>query len=151
MRTRRRIHPYVRPELVQRLTAYCAAKGITESSAVETAIEDYLAGGETDNEVILRRLDRLNRAASRQQRDLDVLTESLAVVVEKWFNLVPERTDAERAAGERLGRRRYEHFLNVVSSRLARGLRTASNIARQALTDDAPTGPHDNAPTDHPR
>jgi hypothetical protein len=149
MRTRRRIHPYVRPELVQRLTAYCAARGITESAAVETAVENYLAGGERDNEVILRRLDRLSRAAGRQQRDLDVLTESLAAVVEMWFSLVPERSDKERAAGQRLGHARYEQFLDVISSRLAGGVRTAAKIARQEPADDAPTQPQNISPTDH--
>lgn len=82
MRTRRRIHPYVTPDLAQRLVAYCAAKGITESAAVEAAIEDHLAGGERDNDVILRRLDRIGRASARQQRDLDVLTESFAVFID---------------------------------------------------------------------
>jgi hypothetical protein len=101
MRTRRRIHPYIRPELAQRLVAYCAAKGITESSAVETAVEDHLTAGERDNAIILRRLDRLARATGRVQRDLDVLSEGLSVAIETWFNTAPERTAEEVAGGKR--------------------------------------------------
>jgi hypothetical protein len=79
MRTRTRIHPYVVPELAHRLTAYCGAKGLTESAAVQAAIEQYLDAGEKDNALILRRLDRLCRASAQHQRDLEVTSEALAL------------------------------------------------------------------------
>jgi hypothetical protein len=147
MRTRRRIHPYVRPELAERLVAYCAAKGITESSFVETALEGRLAGHERDNEVIIRRLDRLSRAVGRTQRDIEVLSEGFAVIVQTWFAVVPERTAEERSVGNRLSSSRFQQFLDIVADRLARGSRLAVAVdAAQTRTDESPTRPNDLGP-----
>ena len=145
MRTRKRIHPYVRRELAARVHAYCAAKGITESALVESALEASLSSDERDNDVILRRLNRLGRASARQQRELELLTEGLAVVVQMWFNVAPERSEQERAAGQRLGRVRYQQFLDVVSARIARGSGLATEMTPEEKADDSPTWPG-NAP-----
>jgi len=143
MRTRRRIHPYVRPELAERLVAYCAAKGITESAAVETAIEAHLAGAERDNAVIMRKLDRLGGAAARHQRDTDVLTEALAVFVETWLCVMPERTPEEKAAAARVGRARYQQFIDIVSARVARGGRFVGDVVadRASAVSAVPRAP----------
>ena len=138
MRSRRRIHPYVIPDLANRLGAYCAAKGVTESAAVERAIEEHLAGKEKDNEANLRRLDRLGALAARQQRNTEVLMESLAVVVEMWFGVVPERSQEERAAGLRLGRARFKTFVDIVSEKLAVGTRFVDDLAKAAAPSGAP-------------
>ena len=62
MRTRLRMHPYVTRDLTHRVTAHCAAKGITVSAFVEAALEARLDGEAKDNEVIIRDLARLGRA-----------------------------------------------------------------------------------------
>ena len=122
MRTRARIHPYLATDVAGRLSAYCAAKGLTESAAVQSAIEQYLDAGEKDNALILRRLDRLGRASTRQQRDLEVLSEAYST--------------AEMDAARRAGAQRYDQFLEYVSDQLAAGHRLAAKVMKE---DAAPT------------
>jgi hypothetical protein len=143
MRTRRRIHPYIRTELAQRLVASSAAKGITESAAVETAIEAYLAGDQRDNELILRRLDRLTRASSRHQRDLEVMSEMFALYLRAWYAHSPQLSEEEKAVRQRLGQAKYQQFLDIVAERLGSGVRVANDLRPRSSTDDAPTEPHE--------
>jgi len=131
MRTRKRIHPYVAPDLAKRLAAYCATRGVTESAAVESAIENHLSGVEKDNDVILRRLGRLGRASARHQRDLEVLSEAFAVFVRYWAAYLPERSRAEQDAAQHLAARRYEYFVDLVSAALARSSRFSSKVLKE--------------------
>jgi hypothetical protein len=119
MRTRTRIHPYVTPELARRLVGYSAAKGLTESAAVQAALEEYLDGKEKDSAVIIRRLDRLGRAAVRQQRDVEVLSEAFALFVQIWSAYRSELSDAEKEAATRRGAKFYREYLKYLSQQLA--------------------------------
>jgi hypothetical protein len=130
MRTRTRIHPYVLPEISKRLAAYCGAKGLSESAAVEAAVSQYLDGREKDNDLILRRLDRLTREFGRQRRDLEVLSEAFAMYVLYWFKYVPERSHAEEQAAESLSLRRFDKFIEWVSVRMGRNARLASEVLK---------------------
>jgi hypothetical protein len=153
MRTRARIHPYVATDVARRLTAYCAAKGLTESAAVQAAIEQYLDAGEKDNALILRRLDRLGRAATRQQRDLEVLSEAFAVYVRFWCAYLPAYSSAEMDAARRAGGQRYERFVEHVSDQLAAGQRLASRVVKEDSSATAePLGTKTQGPpTNSPR
>ncbi len=128
MRTRTRIHPYVLPEISNRLAAYCGAKGLTESAAVEAAIEQYLDGGERDGALILRRLDRQARDSADQRRTLEVLSEAFAMFVRYWFVYVPQWSHAERAAGARRSVTEFERFIGFVSDAMARDSRLAAKV-----------------------
>ena len=130
MRTRKRIHPYVTPPLAHRLTTYCAAKGITESAAVQTAVENHLDGEAKDNELILRRLDRLGRESLGHQRDLALLTEALSVFARMCFIYFPPMVEAEKAAAERLSGKRYLYLLDQVSKHLAAGSGLVADLAK---------------------
>lgn len=127
MRTRTRIHPYVLPEIACRLASYCGAQGITESAAVEAAIEQYLDSGEKDHEVMLRRLDRLGRASGRQHRALEVLSEAFGIFLHRWLATLPELTDTERDAVTRLSEKRYRTFLDTLARNLAGARRLATD------------------------
>lgn len=134
MRTRTRIHPYVVPELSRRLAAYCGAKGLTESAAVEAAIEQYLDAGEKDNALILRRLDRLARVTAQHQRELEVLSEAFAIFVQRWVGTLPELTAAERETMDRLSTKRYQTFLDFLAHRLAGSSRHLTDAVRAAVS-----------------
>lgn len=142
MRTRTRIHPYVVPGIADRLAAYCGAKGLTESAAVEAAIEQYLEAGEKDNALILRRLDSLGRASAQHQRDLEVLSEAFAVFVYRWLGGLPELTPAEREVMNRLSSNRYQIFLGALAQNLARPARSfLTDAVRSAMDGTAQAVP----------
>jgi hypothetical protein len=148
MRTRTRIHPYVVPELAHRLTAYCGAKGLTESAAVEAAIEQYLDAGEKDNALILRRLDRLCRASAQHQRDLEVTSEALALFVRVWYGHSRQLTPEELDAGLRLSAKRYQSFVAALAETLSK---TSPRLVADALRDAATSSPlTDNTPSTTP-
>jgi hypothetical protein len=138
MRTRKRIHPYVTPELAHRLTTYCAAKEITESAAVQAAVEDHLDGEAKDNEVIIRRLDRLGRASLGHQRDLALMTESFGLFLRMWFAFVPQMAEGDKPAAESLSARRYRQFVDSVSTQLATGETFAADLTKNPPGSVAP-------------
>ena len=134
MRTRTRIHPYVVPDIARRLTAYCAAKGLTESAAVQAAVEQYLDGGEREGALILRRLDRLGRASAQHQRDLEILSEAFAVFFQLWAMYVPNYSKAESDAASRRAGQLFDQYIGIVSRQLAAGPRFASRVAKEDET-----------------
>lgn len=131
MRTRARIHPYLATDVAHRLTAYCAAKGLTESAAVQAAIEEYLDAGDKDNALILRCLDRLGRASTRHQRDIEILSEAFAGYVRYWCAYLPDYSRTELDAARRAGAQRYERFLEFVSDQLAAGHSLAAKVSKE--------------------
>jgi predicted DNA-binding protein len=137
MRTRTRIYPYVVPEIAHRLAAYCGAKGVTESAAVQAAIEQYLDAGEKDNALILRRLDQLCRPSARHQRDLEVASEAFALFVRDWYGHARQLTPEERDAGLRLAGKRYQAFLDALADILSR---PSPRLVSDAVRNPPPTG-----------
>jgi hypothetical protein len=131
MRTRTRIHPYVTPDLARRLVAYSAAKGFTDSAVVQAALEEYLDGGEKDNVVIIRRLDRLGRAAIRLHRDVEVLSEAFAVFVRIWSAYAPKLSQVEWDEARRRGAKYYESYLEALSAQLASGSRLVKAVVKE--------------------
>jgi hypothetical protein len=151
MRTRTRIHPYVTPDLARRLVAYSAAKGLTDSAVVQAALEEYLDGGEKDNVLIIRRLDRLGRAAIRLHRDVEVLSEAFAVFVRIWSAYAPKLSQVEWEEARRRGAKYYESYLEALSAQFASGSRLVNavvkedaeptNVGRAAESPATPKGP----------
>jgi hypothetical protein len=121
MRTREQIHPFVTPALRKRLGLYASRKGATQSSVVEAALLQYLDAEVTDRALILRRLDRLTRAAARQQRDIEVLEEAFAVFVQIWFAHTPRLPEDAKASAKQVAMRRYAQYVDHVAQQLAGG------------------------------
>jgi hypothetical protein len=140
MRSKKRLHPYVSPDLAHRLESYCAAKGITASAFVQQAIEERLKGEPKDIDLLLRRLDRQDRALAVQQRGQSVLTESFGYFVRTWLALQPPMTDEDKQAAERLGAKRYGHFVECVARQVATGAfaTDVANAPREGNGSGAP-------------
>jgi hypothetical protein len=115
------------------LVAYSAAKGLTESAAVQAALEEYLDGDEKDSAVIIRRLDRLGRAVVRQQRDVEVLSEAFALFVRLWSAYQPELSATEKEAATRKGAKFYQGYLQYLSEQLASDSRLVKLVANEQV------------------
>jgi hypothetical protein len=145
---RQRIQPYLSRALVQRFGAHCAAIGATESAVAEAAIAQYL-DGTSDHTVLMRRMDRLSRSATRTQRDLDVLAEAFGVFVQVWFAHTPNIPDDNKDAARRESARRYQQFVDHVATRLGHGRQFLQELAKDladveeldAVRNSAPQGP----------
>ena len=62
MRNRVRIQPYISPDLRKRLAASSAAQDVTESAIAEAALAKYLEPDQTNEALIVRRLDSVAQA-----------------------------------------------------------------------------------------
>jgi predicted DNA-binding protein len=111
---------YVTPELSQRLKAYCSAAGLPESTVVERALEQHLAGL-SDVAVIVRRIEALERAASRLHEAVEVCGESLLVWVATSCEGADSMPTAPLANLCRVQARGAGAFVRRLTNHVARG------------------------------
>ena len=90
------IHPRLKRRVYNRLKAYTAQTGATDSAVVNAALAQYLDKS-SDTALILRRLDRISRGQARAQREIEVLSEFLGAFIQLWFAHTPAL--ARRAEG----------------------------------------------------
>jgi hypothetical protein len=121
--------------LRQRLRLYAARRRATESSVVESALNQYLDHEMTDRALILRRLNRVDRQNSTLQRDFDLLSQAFGVFVQVWFAHTPQIPEGGRAAAEQTALKRYGRFLDHVSRQLEDGSRFARELAPDSEPD----------------
>ena len=80
MRYRIRIQPYISPELYRKLRAHSAVRNVTDSAVAEEALSRYLESGAVEEALALRRLSGVDEAIARLQHDVDVLSQTVAMV-----------------------------------------------------------------------
>jgi len=149
-RGRVRLLPYVQVEVAERLDKFCAASNATESAVVGAAIRQYIAGT-SDAALLLRRLDRLGRALTRSQRDLELLSEAFAVFMRLWFAHMPSIPEEEKKAARSTAESRYRQFVEHVAEQFSGGRRFLDDLPRELIANDAEidaivdnvTSPHD--------
>ncbi len=134
-RDRVRLHPYVDREVAKRLVEYSAASGIASSAVVQAALRQYL-DRTSDAALILRRLDRLDRADARAQRDLELLSEAFAVWVKIWFVQTPRIESDAKELARRTAESRYAQFVQHVVEQFVGGQRFLDDLPREVLADE---------------
>jgi hypothetical protein len=126
-----RHHLYFDTELTSILEALASRPGSSKSAIVSDALKAYFArhgGGELD-EVLRGRLDRMSAQLNRIERDVLVLTESLALFVRFQFTIAPPTPDADQAAARALAQDRYDAFVAQIGRRLASGRTLRKTLA----------------------
>ena len=133
---RKQIHPYVLPEIRHRLRVFAGRKGASESAVVQSALLRYLDDA-NDGTLIMKRLDRMNRALGRVHKDLDVLAEAFGVFVQLWFAHTPRLNQSEMAAAEDSGLARFREFLDHLAVKVAAGRSFVGDLVREEIADEA--------------
>ena len=131
-----RVWTYLSATLRERLSSYCGASHITERAVFEAALEQYISGT-SDMTLVLRRLDRLGRAADRVQRDVELLSATFAVFVRLWFAHTPSLRDEVKPAAREDAESRYRQFMDYVAQEFTGGRRFLDDLPREAVADDA--------------
>jgi hypothetical protein len=129
------IHPYLSDKLYKKFKTYCKAKGITESSVVEAALQEYLDDS-ADVKLLYRRLDRMNRAIGRLERDLNVSSEFNAVFMQLWLAHTPELPNEHKEGANRKAMARYHAVVNHVVKALGGGKKCYDDFVQERLADD---------------
>jgi hypothetical protein len=135
-RGRVRLLPYVEAPLADRLDAFCAATAATESAVVAAALRQYL-DGTSDATLLLRRIDRVGRAAARHQRDLELLSEAFAVFVRLWFAHTPTVPEEGKRAARASAESRYRQFVEHVAEHFSGGHRFLDDLPHESIGDES--------------
>ena len=118
-----RINVHISQASWRALAELARRPGVSKASIVDAALQAFFAPETTErrDEVILRRLDRLNGRLDRLERDLNVNAETLALFIRYYMTMTPPLPEQERDAAQALGKERFEYFIEQVTRRLASG------------------------------
>jgi predicted transcriptional regulator len=130
-----RLSVYLEPELMAALAAYADRRERSRSLIAEAAIASFLSpdADEQREAALSKRLDRIERAMVRLERDLGIAVEMTALFVRFWLASTPPPSEAARAAMRKQGGDRYDAFLDALGRRLAKGPKL-----RQEILEDVP-------------
>jgi hypothetical protein len=134
-----RVWTHLSATLRDRLSGYCAVSHLTERAVFEAALEQYISGT-SDMTLVLRRLDRLGRAADRAHRDVELLSAAFAVFVRLWFAHTPSLRDEAKPAAREDAESRYRQFMDYVAQEFTGGRRFLDDLPRETIADDAELG-----------
>jgi hypothetical protein len=121
--------------LRDRLSSYCAASNVTERAVFEAAIEQYISGT-SDMTLVLRRIERLYRAADRVHEDVELLSAAFAVFVQLWFAHTPSLREELKPAAREEAESRYRQFMDYVVQEFSGGRRFADDLPREVVADN---------------
>lgn len=131
MTRKTRLSVYLDPEHMDALAAYADRRGQSRSLIAEAAIASFLSpdADEQREAAIAKRIDRLDRRATRLERDVGIGVEMIAMFVRFWLSNTPPPPEAERAAMRRQGGDRYDAFMEALGNRLAKGPKVSQEIS----------------------
>jgi hypothetical protein len=134
----RRVRVYTRlpATLRDRVSSYCAASKISERAVFEAAVEQYLNGA-SDMTLVLKHLDRLDRADDRMHQGVQLLTASFAVFVRLWFAHNPSLREEAQPAAREDAESRYQAFKDYVAQEFTGGSRFLNELPSEAIANDA--------------
>jgi len=130
-----RIQPYVSDNAYKQLKKESHLPGRTMSAIIEAALQEYFDDAK-DFPLVLRRLDRIQRAIERVERDQQMLTEAFAVFVQIWFAHNPKIDNDSRNAAQRQAMDRYNQFIDFVANKITSGHRFIDDMAQFNLSED---------------
>ena len=132
-----RLSVYLDPALMAQLTDLAKRKKESMSLVAEAAIASFLTPDEADRReaVIVRRLDRLARQMERQERDLTVSVEALALFIRFWLTITPPLPEHAQARAQADGRDRFNGFLETLGQRLSKGQRLFQEVSTDMRFD----------------
>jgi len=134
-RRRARLLPYVSEEMAQRVAAVCAADRVTVGAVVERALRQSFDGTD-DKTLLLRRLDRLGRAVTRGNRELEILSQAFGVFARMWFAYMPNMPEDIKPGARMTAESRYGQFVQYIAEQFSGGRRFLDELPRESMAND---------------
>ncbi len=134
------VHQFKFPaELSDRLHDVSKEPGASMTRIVVDAVTEYLAKGASsfDDVRYFLRLDRITRSQGRIEKRLVFLVEALGVFIQHQLTVAAHEPPFE-AETAKLGRLRYEAFLDLVGARVARLYTSGSQDSLRTGRGDPP-------------
>lgn len=88
-------------------------------------------------EVLVRRLDELHKVVGTVNRDVAIVTETLALFVRYFLTITPPLPQSEQEPARLLGRERFQVFVAQVGRRLATDHRLVSEVL-ETISSNSP-------------
>lgn len=131
-----RVDAYLDPDIFKQLARAATQAGASRSSVVEAAVAAFLSSDGIDKReaVFTRRLDRLTRQYGKLDRNLTILTETLALFIHYQLAVSPQIPVDDEAAVKAQGRERFEAFV----ARLGRRLAESKSLVRDVIDQVQP-------------
>lgn len=126
--------PWIDRDIAQQLKVYCSARRVTETSVFNAALRDYLAEAK-DMTLIMRRLDRNDRAVAVVRQVVEMLSETFVAFVLSHFTNTVEIPEPQRKLGAATARRRLSEMLDEAARRFAGGERLVDLLPKEVLGD----------------
>ncbi|TIO77125.1 MAG: CopG family transcriptional regulator [Mesorhizobium sp.] len=125
------ISVYLDEAIMKMLADYAARRDQPQSMIAEAAIASFLSpdADERREAAIAKRLDQVDRRLARQERDIGIAVETLAVFVRFWLATTPALPELAAQAARAKAAERYEAFVAALGRRLAKGPKLRQEIS----------------------
>lgn len=125
------ISVYLDQAIMTMLADYAARRDQPQSMIAEAAIASFLSpdADERREAAIAKRLDQVDRRLARQERDIGIAVETLAVFVRFWLATTPALPEPAAQAARAKAAERYDGFVTALGRRLARGPKLRQEIS----------------------
>jgi hypothetical protein len=132
------ISVYLDPFVMAMLSDYAARREQSQSMIAAAAIATFLSpdADERREAAIAKRLDQLDRRLIRQERDIGIGVETLAVFIRFWLATTPALPEPAAQAARAKAAERYEAFIAALGRRLAKGPKLRQEISEDITTGD---------------
>ena len=116
--------------LARKLEFVAGRSSGTKSALIEEALRARLEPEQVPgiDDVLIRRLNELNRAIGGIARDIAIVTETLALFVRYFLTITPPLPQGEQEPARLLGKQRFQVFVAQVGRRLAGEQRLFSEV-----------------------
>ncbi len=135
---RDRLNVTLPADMISQIHELAERKKVPRSAIVEAAVASFLSPDAADRReaAFTRRLDRLSRQTARNERDLRITADMLAMFIRFWLTVTPPLPDDALSVAQIKGRERFEGFIQTLGRRLQKG----SNVLREIPDDILPGG-----------
>ena len=128
---KKKVTVYLPDVVFEDLKRTSKTRRLTYSTIVTTVLKGGLRQSEND-EVIDRRLNRMQRQYERMHKDQQILTETLASFVKVYITHTPIISAEQREEAERHGDERFERFLGMVEQAINDG-KTFADLVKEKV------------------
>lgn len=128
-----KVSVYLDSDVMAMLVDYASRRKQSQSMIAEAALASFLSpdSDERREAAIAKRLDQIDRRLSRQERDIGIALETLAVFIRFWLATTPALPEPAANAARAKAGERYEAFITALGRRLAQG-----PLLRQEISED---------------
>lgn len=133
-----RLTVYLSASVADRLAIACKRPGANRSKLVDRALDQFLGtqGGPANDAQLFRRLDAMSKHATKSDRNIAVILETLGLFVRYYLTVTPPLPKSEQSPARVLGNQRFEYFVGQIGKRLATGQSVVRDVMERVAAND---------------